>query len=84
MKKYMVWYDLQVVVQLANLSNFICTHEGYCHPNCYERQRRSCQRLTTAIRKVYEATATTQQEDGRQSSAPKDMLKDKLKRRVSL
>ena len=72
----------QVVVQLANLSNFICSHQNYCHPNCYERQRRSCSRLTAAIRKIYKSCE--EDEPDMKLQDRKDPMKDKLKRRVSL
>ncbi|KAK7491630.1 hypothetical protein BaRGS_00017083 [Batillaria attramentaria] len=75
---------LKVVVQLANLSNFVCTHQGYCHPNCYERQRRCCSRLTAALRKVYEATESNQGDELHRSASQKDTHKDKLRRRESI
>ena len=56
---------------------------GYCHPNCYERQRRSCSRLTAALRKMYEASEFSLLEDSRNGSTQKDNVRDKLKRRVS-
>jgi hypothetical protein len=68
-------------VQLANLSNFICTHQGYCHPNCYERQRRSCSRLIASLRKMYESLETSSDE-GRNGNGHRDGAKDKMKRRV--
>ncbi|GFO03526.1 unc-80-like protein, partial [Plakobranchus ocellatus] len=78
---------IKVVVQLANLSNFICPHHNFCHPNCYERQRRSCSRLTTALRKIYNST----EEDERNSAKGTDgsrskeaSIRDKLKRRESI
>ncbi|XP_076436361.1 protein unc-80 homolog isoform X3 [Babylonia areolata] len=75
---------IKVVVQLANLSNFICTHQGYCHPNCYERQRRSCSRLTAALRKMYESLESSATEDSRSGTSQKENMKDKLKRRDSI
>ncbi|KAH9525120.1 Protein unc-80 [Bulinus truncatus] len=75
---------IKVVVQLANLSNFICTHQNYCHPNCYERQRRSCSRLTTALRKIYESTEEDEKDPSKLHADKKDTLKEKLKRRESI
>ena len=80
-----VYLPMQVVVQLANTSNFICDHQNFCHPNCYERQRRSCSRLMTALRKVQESEPGDQPEPMPKDvqSERRDTLKDKLKRRVS-
>ncbi|XP_055887561.1 protein unc-80 homolog isoform X2 [Biomphalaria glabrata] len=76
---------IKVVVQLANLSNFICTHQNFCHPNCYERQRRSCTRLTAALRKIYESTEEDEKDSSsKQQQDKKDTLKEKLKRRESI
>ncbi|CAG5120059.1 unnamed protein product, partial [Candidula unifasciata] len=75
---------IKVVVQLANLSNFICTHQNYCHPNCYERQRRSCSRLTTALRKIYESTEEDEKDTSKHTDGKRDLLKEKLKRRESI
>ncbi|XP_066269985.1 protein unc-80 homolog isoform X2 [Branchiostoma lanceolatum] len=47
------WID--VIVQVANTSNFICEHKGFCHPDCYQRQQRSCLRLIKAVHTVYGA-----------------------------
>ena len=82
LSKVMPW--IKVVVTLANTSNFICTHQHYCHPNCYERQRRSCTRLVTALIKVYESQPKEEEEEEaqRQKLNKRDSLKDKLKRRV--
>ncbi|XP_071097692.1 protein unc-80 homolog [Haliotis cracherodii] len=75
---------IKVVVQLANLSNFICTHQNYCHPNCYERQRRSCSRLITSLRKVYHSTEEDEKLDALKPDLKKDNLREKLKRRESI
>ncbi|KAK6194683.1 hypothetical protein SNE40_000272 [Patella caerulea] len=74
---------IKVVVQIANLSNFICPHQNFCHPNCYERQRRSCSRLITALRKIHESTEEDEAHDSRNYNR-KDDLKEKLKRRESI
>ncbi|XP_074657337.1 protein unc-80 homolog [Tubulanus polymorphus] len=82
---------MKVVIQFANTSNFICDHQDFCHPNCYERQQRSCSRLMTGVIKVYESdqppekTATPKDEEksGDQSKS-KENLRDKLKRRESV
>ncbi|XP_021380201.1 protein unc-80 homolog isoform X3 [Mizuhopecten yessoensis] len=76
---------IKVVVQLANLSNFICPHQSYCHPNCYERQRRSCSRLVTAMRKVYLSTEHDPETlDKSKQGLHADFLKERLKRRESI
>ena len=73
----------QVVIQLANLSNFICPHQSYCHPNCYERQRRSCSRLITSVKKIYESVEEEPvKETDKKLEEKRDMLKERLKRRV--
>jgi len=76
---------VEVVVTLANSSNFICDHASFCHPNCYERQRRSCVRLMTAIKQVYNAQPPqpSQHADTSRSDSAKDSFKDKMKRRVA-
>jgi len=78
-----VW-RVEVVVTLANTSNFICDHTTYCHPNCYERQRRSCVRLMTSLRQVYHAQPPDPAElvAMSRSESGKDSFKDKMKRRV--
>lgn len=81
--KCMPW--IKVVVQLANTSNFICEHQSFCHPNCYERQRRSCARLMTAITKIYSSQPgedKNKNKDEKDDSS--DTLRDKLKRRESM
>ena len=76
-------YSKQVVIQLANLSNFICPHQSYCHPNCYERQRRSCSRLITSVKKIYESVEEEPvKETDKKLEEKRDMLKERLKRRV--
>lgn len=69
---------------MANTSNFICEHQNYCHPNCYERQRRSCIRLMTAISKIYDSEAPVEDTEVNNKKDQRDFLKDKLKRRVSI
>ncbi|XP_065337258.1 protein unc-80 homolog isoform X7 [Cloeon dipterum] len=49
--KNMPW--MKTVVQLANSYNFYCSHQGYCHPYCYRRHMRACNRLIKSVRKVY-------------------------------
>ncbi|XP_059490383.1 protein unc-80 homolog isoform X4 [Neocloeon triangulifer] len=49
--KNMPW--MKTVVQLANSYNFYCSHQGYCHPYCYRRHMRACNRLVKSVRKVY-------------------------------
>ena len=74
--------NLQVVVQLANLSNFICNHQNYCHPDCYERQRRSCSRMVTAMKKVYQSTENDSEDQEKAKQDSKDLFRERLKRRV--
>ncbi|XP_048774238.1 protein unc-80 homolog isoform X3 [Ostrea edulis] len=73
---------IKVVVQIANLSNFICSHQNFCHPNCYERQRRSCSRLVTGLKKIYQSTE--HEEEEKKQDMKKDFLKERLKRRGSI
>ncbi|CAK8677932.1 unnamed protein product [Clavelina lepadiformis] len=40
---------LKVILRLANHQNFICDHAGSCHPFCYKRRDRSCDRLIQGI-----------------------------------
>ena len=73
----------QIVVQIANSSNFICEHHQVCHPYCYERQRRSCSRPMAAIKKVYESEKNEEPETPPSSVGERrDTLRDKYKRRV--
>ncbi|XP_064639472.1 protein unc-80 homolog [Lineus longissimus] len=80
---YMPW--IKVIIQLANTSNFICDHQNFCHPNCYERQQRSCTRLMNATFKVYDCEEPENvDEDGRKlDDSKKDTFREKLKRRLS-
>ncbi|XP_036354476.1 protein unc-80 homolog isoform X2 [Octopus sinensis] len=76
---------IKIVVQLANLSNFICTHQNYCHPYCYERQRRSCSRLITAVNKIYESVKEVEvKKPHKVVDLSSTLQKDKLKRKESL
>ena len=70
---------------MANTSNFICDHQSFCHPNCYERQRRSCTRLMTAIKKVYDSEKEDKekQREEAKKEEKKENFRDKMKRRVS-
>lgn len=76
----------QVIIQLANSSNFICEHQSPCHPSCYERQRRSAIRLISALKRVYESEPTpvapTVVKDTKEEK--RETWKEKMKRRVSL
>ncbi|XP_071950483.1 protein unc-80 homolog isoform X2 [Antedon mediterranea] len=49
--KNMPW--IKVVVEITSKANFICNHRQFCHPNCYERQKRNCYRLMKAVRSIY-------------------------------
>ena len=68
-QNFTVFLVSQVVVQVANTSNFICEHQGFCHPNCYERQRRSCSRLIMAIQRIYDSQPGDDARDSRGGSA---------------
>ena len=43
---------LKVISRLINSFNFYCTHQGFCHPNCYRRQMRATKRIMEASRHV--------------------------------
>ena len=43
---------LKVISRLINSFNFYCTHQGFCHPNCYRRQMRATKRIMKATRHV--------------------------------
>ena len=43
---------LKVISRLINSFNFYCTHQGFCHPNCYRRQMRATKRIMEAARHV--------------------------------
>ena len=70
-------------MRLANTSNFICTHQLFCHPNCYERQRRSCIRLMTAVSKMYESDDTPDTKVTTPTEAVKEAAVDRRRSRVS-
>ncbi|CAH1781834.1 unnamed protein product, partial [Owenia fusiformis] len=77
---------IKIVVRLANTSNFVCDHQNYCNPNCYERQRRSCCRLMAAVKHVHESRAEdeAQVKERGHIESRRDTLKDKFKRRESM
>ena len=43
---------LKVISRLVNSFNFYCTHQFFCHPNCYRRQMRATKRIMEATRHV--------------------------------
>ncbi|CAG9815242.1 unnamed protein product [Phaedon cochleariae] len=49
--KTMPW--LKVMVQVANSFYYFCPHQNFCHPFCYKKVMRGCNRLIKAVRKVY-------------------------------
>ncbi len=51
LEENMPW--LKVVTRLVNGFNFYCTHQGFCHPNCFKRQMRASKRIMEAARRVY-------------------------------
>lgn len=50
LEENMPW--LKVISKLVNSFNFYCTHQGFCHPNCFRRQMRAAKRLMEATREV--------------------------------
>ncbi|XP_023931089.1 protein unc-80 homolog isoform X1 [Lingula anatina] len=82
---------LKVVIRLANQSNYICEHQGFCHMYCFERQRRSCIRLMNAVQRVYESDESDKPTEVKENEKvevtlptarpTKDMFKDRLARR---
>lgn len=49
--RQMPW--IKVVVDMVNTLDFECSHQHYCHENCYRRQIRACNRLMRSVKKVY-------------------------------
>ncbi|XP_048124538.1 protein unc-80 homolog isoform X5 [Alosa alosa] len=47
---------LHVMILLCNQQSFICTHQDFCHPRCYQHHSRSCARLVRAIKLLYGET----------------------------
>ena len=43
---------LRVITKLLNSFNYHCTHQNFCHPNCYRRQMRAARRIMEATRHV--------------------------------
>lgn len=43
---------LKTMTKLVNSFNFYCTHQGFCHPNCFKRQMRAAKRIMESTRKV--------------------------------
>ena len=50
LEQNMPW--LRVVTKFMNSFNYFCTHQGFCHPNCYRRQMRAGKRIMEAARRV--------------------------------
>ncbi len=50
LEENMPW--LATVAKVLNSFNFYCTHQVFCHPNCYRRQMRSAKRIMEAARQV--------------------------------
>ncbi|KAL4233067.1 Protein unc-80 [Mactra antiquata] len=73
---------IKVVIQLANMSNFVCSHQSYCHPDCYERQRRSCSRLIMSVKKIYQSTEGDNKELDKKPEQKPELISEKIKRRV--
>ena len=43
---------LGVMTKLLNSFNYHCTHQTFCHPQCYRRQMRAARRIMEATRHV--------------------------------
>ena len=91
---FTILHFLKVIVTIANTSNFICEHRVTCHVHCYERQRRSCAKLLTALNRIYDthdanddvtlpagATAVTS-ENGSGPSRRETITRERINRRV--
>ena len=50
LEQNMPW--LRVITKLLNSFNYHCTHQNFCHPNCYRRQMRAARRIMEATRHV--------------------------------
>jgi len=50
LEENMPW--LKTVAKLLNGYNFYCTHQGFCHPNCFRRQMRAAKRIMVSARHV--------------------------------
>ena len=50
LEQNMPW--LRVMTKLLNSFNYHCTHQNFCHPNCYQRQMRAARRMMEATRYV--------------------------------
>lgn len=50
LEQNMPW--LRVMTKLLNSFNYHCTHQTFCHPQCYRRQMRAARRIMEAARHV--------------------------------
>ena len=50
LEENMPW--LATVAKVLNSFNYYCTHQAFCHPNCYRRQMRAAKRIMEAARNV--------------------------------
>ena len=50
LEQNMPW--LSVMTKLLNSFNYHCTHQTFCHPQCYRRQMRAARRIMEATRHV--------------------------------
>lgn len=41
------------ILKMINSFHFYCSHQNFCHPQCYRRHIRASSRLIKAVRKVY-------------------------------
>ncbi|XP_064455968.1 protein unc-80 homolog isoform X2 [Ornithodoros turicata] len=78
--KKMPW--LKVTVQLCSSLNFTCAHQQFCHPNCYRRQMRACNRLVKSVRKVYGDDFGLVQDMGKQQEDKEGGKKDKKFKKI--
>ena len=47
---------LGVMTKLLRSFNYHCTHQNFCHPQCYKRQMRAAKRIMEATRHVRNST----------------------------
>ncbi|XP_022249198.1 protein unc-80 homolog isoform X2 [Limulus polyphemus] len=78
--KNMPW--LKVLVQVSSSLNFSCPHQHFCHPNCYRRQMRACNRLVKAVRKVYGDEIGVVKDTEKQPEDKEDSKKEKKLKKI--
>lgn len=48
---------MSAVIHLNSSTVFMCDHHGMCPSNCHQRQSRSCNRMTRALKAVYSSAS---------------------------